>query len=80
MTQRRIDTPHGEARLVTDRARTPFATLLLSHGAGVGIDTPDLEVLARHLPPNGITVVRLEQPWHVAGRRVATPDSPRWRR
>ena len=73
MSERRIDTPHGEARLVTDRARTPFATLLLSHGAGVGIDTPDLEALARILPRNGITVVRLEQPWRVAGRKVATP-------
>ncbi|WP_028636998.1 alpha/beta hydrolase family protein [Nocardioides sp. URHA0032] len=73
MTERRIDTPHGEARLVTDRARTPYATLLLSHGAGVGIDTADLEALATNLPRNGITVVRLEQPWRVAGRKVATP-------
>ncbi|HEU5037834.1 MAG TPA: alpha/beta family hydrolase [Nocardioides sp.] len=72
MTERRIHTPHGEARLVTDRSRRPFATLLLSHGAGVGIDTADLEALARHLPRNGITVVRLEQPWRVAGRKVAT--------
>lgn len=73
MTDRRIDTPHGEARLVTDRARSPYATLLLSHGAGVGIDTADLETLAKNLPRNGITVVRLEQPWRVAGRKVATP-------
>lgn len=73
MTEKRIDTPHGEARLVTDRARSPVATLLLSHGAGVGIDTADLEALARHLPRNGITVIRLEQPWRVAGRKVATP-------
>lgn len=71
--ERRIDTPHGEARLVTDRARRPVATLLLSHGAGNGIDTRDLEALAHHLPRNGITVVRLEQPWKVAGRKVATP-------
>ncbi|WP_395692529.1 alpha/beta family hydrolase [Nocardioides sp.] len=71
-TERRIETPHGEARLVTDRARHPFATLLLSHGAGVGIDTADLEALARDLPRNGVTVVRLEQPWRVAGRKVAT--------
>jgi uncharacterized protein len=73
MTERRIDTPHGEARLVTDRARSSYATLLLSHGAGVGIDTADLEALAKHLPRNGITVVRLEQPWRLAGRKVATP-------
>lgn len=73
MIDRRIDTPHGEARLVTDRARSSYATLLLSHGAGVGIDTVDLEALAKNLPRNGITVVRLEQPWRVAGRKVATP-------
>jgi predicted alpha/beta-hydrolase family hydrolase len=72
-TERRIATPHGEARLVTHRARTPVATLLLSHGAGAGIDTGDLEALARHLPRNGVTVVLLEQPWRVAGRKVATP-------
>ena len=72
-SERSIDTPHGEARLVTDRARSPYATLLLGHGAGGGIDSRDQEALARHLPRHGITVVRLEQPWRVAGRKVATP-------
>lgn len=71
-SERRIQTPAGEARLVTDRSRHPVATLLLSHGAGNGIDTRDLGALARHLPRHGITVVRLEQPWKVAGRRIAT--------
>jgi predicted alpha/beta-hydrolase family hydrolase len=71
-TERRVDTPHGEGRLVTDRARNPRATLLLSHGAGNGIEARDLEALARHLPRNGISVVRFEQPWRVAGRKVAT--------
>lgn len=70
--ERRVDTPHGEARLVTTRSRHPVATLLLSHGAGDGIHTRDLEALARHLPRHGITVVRLEQPWKVAGRKIAT--------
>lgn len=71
-TERIVSTPHGDARLVTDRARRPVATLLLGHGAGNGIDTRDLEALAHHLPRNGVTVVRLEQPWKVAGRKVAT--------
>jgi predicted alpha/beta-hydrolase family hydrolase len=71
-SERRVLTPQGEARLVTDRARRPLATLLLSHGAGAGIDTRDLAALARYLPRQGITVVRLEQPWRVAGRRLAT--------
>jgi len=71
--ERRLDTPHGEARLVTRRARSPRVTLLLSHGAGNGIDTADLEALARHLPRHGVSVVLLEQPWKVAGRKVASP-------
>lgn len=66
-----IDTPHGEGRLITSRSKRPVATLLLSHGAGGGIDAIDLEALARHLPRNGITVARFEQPWKVAGRKVA---------
>ena len=72
VSTRTISTPYGDARLVANRARSPLATLLLSHGAGVGIDTPDLEALATGLPRHGITVLRLEQPWRVAGRKVAT--------
>lgn len=74
-TERLLPTPYGDARLVVDRARVPVATLLLSHGAGNGIDTRDLEALAHYLPRNGITVIRLEQPWKVAGRKVATPPA-----
>jgi len=58
--------------MVVDEAAAPIATLLLSHGAGNGIDTPDLEALAVGLPVQGITVARFEQPWKVAGRKVAT--------
>lgn len=67
-----MSTPHGDARLVSSRSRRPVATLLLSHGAGAGIDTIELEALATALPGQGITVHRLEQPWKVAGRKVAT--------
>lgn len=69
---RMIATPHGDARLVSSRSRHPIATLLVSHGAGAGIDTLELEALAKSLPGQGITVHRVEQPWKVAGRRVAT--------
>jgi predicted alpha/beta-hydrolase family hydrolase len=71
--ERQVDTAHGPARLVTHRARTPFVTLLLSHGAGGGIGARDLQALARELPGQGATVVLLEQPWKVAGHKVATP-------
>jgi predicted alpha/beta-hydrolase family hydrolase len=71
----RIQTPYGEGRLVTRRARRPVATVLLSHGAGNGIDTEDLMALDRILPGQGISVVRFEQPWKVAGQRIATPPA-----
>jgi predicted alpha/beta-hydrolase family hydrolase len=70
-----VETPHGEGLMVTDRARKPIATLMLSHGAGAGIDTQDLEALAAALPRNDISVVRFEQPWKRAGRRIATAPS-----
>jgi uncharacterized protein len=46
---------------------------VLGHGAGGGVETPDLRALARVLPADGVTVVRVEQPWRVAGRKVAAP-------
>lgn len=66
-----VPTPHGDARLFKDRSRNPIATLLLGHGAGGGVDARDLEALAEGLPRNGISVVRVEQPWHVAGKKIA---------
>jgi predicted alpha/beta-hydrolase family hydrolase len=74
-TQRAVSTPHGEGRLVTYRARGTVATLLLSHGAGRGIDSRDLEALAAALPGQGIAVALFEQPWRVAGGRVAGPPA-----
>ena len=68
---RMLDTPHGPARLHTDRSRRPVATLLLGHGAGGGPEARDLAALAAELPREGITVIRLEQPWRVAGRKIA---------
>jgi predicted alpha/beta-hydrolase family hydrolase len=69
---REVPTPHGPGRLHTRRARSPQATLLLSHGAGAGVDTRDLVALADALPSQGISVVLFEQPWVVAGRKIAT--------
>ncbi|HEX5560486.1 MAG TPA: alpha/beta family hydrolase [Nocardioidaceae bacterium] len=66
-----VATPYGEGRIVRDRSKHPLATLLLGHGAGGGVESADLAALARALPRQGISVVRVEQPWRVAGRRVA---------
>lgn len=70
---RPVTTPYGEGRLVLLRApRRAVATLVLSHGAGNGIEARDLAALAADLPRQGISVALFEQPWRVAGRRIAT--------
>jgi hypothetical protein len=70
---RLVETPVGRARLHTALADAPRATLVLGHGAGGGVGAADLEALAKALPARGVSVVRVEQPWHVAGRKVAAP-------
>ena len=67
-----VETPYGEGRMVIHKARRPLATLLVSHGAGNGIDSRDLLALDAALPAQGFTVVRFEQPWKVAGKRIAS--------
>lgn len=68
-----IATPVGDARVdVRPALGTERLTLALGHGAGGGIEAADLVALAEALPLRGITVVRVEQPWRVAGRKVAT--------
>lgn len=68
---RTVRTELGDARLYANRAKHPVATLVLGHGAGRGVDSPDLDALATVLPRRGVTVFRIEQPWVVAGKRVA---------
>ena len=67
-----VPTPVGDARWTVSPARRGRATLVLGHGAGGGIESRDLSALAGVLPGRGVTVVRVESPWRVAGRRVAT--------
>jgi uncharacterized protein len=70
-----VETPQGPGRLLIDAADDPVATLVLGHGAGGGPNATDLELLAGRMPEHGTTVVRFEQPWRTAGRRVATPPA-----
>lgn len=64
-------TTMGPARLHVRAVSRPRAVLVLGHGAGRGADTEDLLGLAGSLPSLGTTVVLLDQPWVLAGRRVA---------
>ena len=70
-TTRTIATPHGDARLEVHRAARPVATVMLTHGAGGGIEAADLQAIAAELPRQGVTVELLEMPWRVAGKRLA---------
>ncbi|MCU1692015.1 MAG: uncharacterized protein JWM64_1106, partial [Frankiales bacterium] len=45
--------------------------LVLGHGAGGGVDAPDLLAARGAALDAGWAVARVEQPWRVAGRRVA---------
>jgi uncharacterized protein len=47
------------------------AVLALGHGAGGGVEARDLAALAAALPPLGVTVALVEQPWRVAGKKIA---------
>ncbi|MFI5827011.1 alpha/beta family hydrolase [Streptomyces sp. NPDC051578] len=68
-----VDTPAGEARITWHPAtgRAARLVLALGHGAGGGIEARDLRALAAALPGEGVTVALVEQPWRVAGKKVA---------
>lgn len=68
-----VTTPEGPGRWHLDHADEPWALLALGHGAGGGVTAMDLALLARELPPAGVCVARFEQPWRLAGRKVAVP-------
>ncbi|MFJ2115187.1 alpha/beta family hydrolase [Streptomyces sp. NPDC087850] len=73
MTAETVPTPAGDARITWHPASTgrPRLVLALGHGAGGGIEARDLRALAAALPPLGFTVALVEQPWRVAGKKVA---------
>ena len=68
-----VQTSSGLARVHLSPVRlgSPRATLVLGHGAGGGVEAPDLVAIAEALPEIGVEVVRVEQPWRVRGSRVA---------
>ena len=66
-----ISTEAGDARITWHPARKPRLVLAVSHGAGGGIEARDLQALARVLPGHGVSVALVEQPWRVAGKKVA---------
>jgi predicted alpha/beta-hydrolase family hydrolase len=67
-----IPTPLGPARAhVTAEDGAARGTLLLGHGAGGGLGSQDLVAVTAEAALAGWRVVGVEQPWRVAGKRVA---------
>jgi uncharacterized protein len=72
---RLLETPHGQARVHLHEADRPRAALVLGHGAGGGVESPDLKGAAKAALEAGLTVALVEQPYRVAGRRSPPPAS-----
>ncbi|WAZ24026.1 hydrolase [Streptomyces cinnabarinus] len=71
MSTETISTDAGDARITWHPAGKARLVLAVSHGAGGGIEARDLKALAQVLPEHGVTVALVEQPWRVAGKKVA---------
>jgi len=68
-----VPTGQGPAQVeLLPPAGTPRGSLLLGHGAGGGVRTPDLLAVADAAARAGWLVALVVQPWRVAGRKIAT--------
>lgn len=68
-----LDTPEGPARAHLRAADGQRAALVLGHGAGGGVASPDLVTVTEAALSLGISTALVEQPYRVAGRRAPAP-------
>jgi predicted alpha/beta-hydrolase family hydrolase len=68
-----VETPHGRAVAHLQTVDAPRGALLLGHGAGGGVQAPDLQAATRAALEENFTVALVEQPYRVAGRRSPAP-------
>jgi predicted alpha/beta-hydrolase family hydrolase len=66
---RLTNTPHGDARVHIHPVAEPRGALALGHGAGGGIEAPDLVAATAAAGAQGFSVALVEQPYRVAGKR-----------
>src|SRR5439155_918822 len=72
-TARELETPHGPARVHLRPVDSPRAWVVLGHGAGGGVESPDLVGAAQAAGAASMSVALVEQPYRVAGRRSPAP-------
>jgi uncharacterized protein len=70
---KQFETPHGPALVHVHQLDDPRGALVLGHGAGGGVESPDLQGAAKAALEAGLTVALVEQPYRVAGRRSPAP-------
>lgn len=63
----------GRARVYLHPAERPRAGLVLGHGAGGGVEAPDLVAVRDVALAERVSVGLVEQPYRVAGRRSPAP-------
>ncbi|HYX76844.1 MAG TPA: alpha/beta family hydrolase [Gaiellaceae bacterium] len=68
-----IETPHGPARAHLHGVDEPRGALVLGHGAGGGVQAPDLVAATKAANQERFTVALVEQPYRVSGRRSSAP-------
>lgn len=73
MSVKEIETPHGLARAHLHPVAKPRAALVMCHGAGVGVGSPDLALTTEVANEAGISVALTEMPYIVAGRKAPQP-------
>jgi uncharacterized protein len=73
VTTLEVDTPHGRANAHVHSAADPGAALVLGHGAAGGVTSRDLVTVTGVAHAEGVSVVLVEQPYRVAGRRSPAP-------
>jgi uncharacterized protein len=68
-----VETPHGPARVHLHLAEQALGALVLGHGAGGGVNAPDLVAATEAALAERFSVALVEQPYRVAGRRSPAP-------
>jgi len=68
-----VDTPHGPARAHLHPVADPVGALILGHGASGGVTARDLVTATEAARSERFSVVLVEQPYRVAGRRSPAP-------
>ena len=69
----RIDTVKGPVSAMYARPKSPFATIVVAHGAGAGMDHPFLVGFTSACVDEGLATLRFNFPYVESGRR--SPDT-----